>query len=832
MYTQNERIDFINIEEEMQRAYIDYSMSVIIGRALPDARDGLKPVNRRILFAMRERGWLRSKPFVKCAKVVGEVIGNYHPHGDTAVYDTLVRMAQDFSLRYLLIDGQGNFGSIDGDPPAAYRYTECRLDHIAEELLADIDKNTVDTQPTFDEKYQEPKVLPTRIPNLLVNGSTGIAVGMATNIPPHNLGEIVDAVIHLIDSPDATVTDLMKFVKGPDFPTAGMICGTSQIRAMYETGRGLLKVRGHASIESGPQGKESIIVSDIPYTVNKATLIERIADLVHEKKIEGISDIRDESDKDGIRVVIDIKRGAIPKVILNNIYQHTALESTFGAILLAIDHGRPKVMNLKELMHCFIQHRLVVITRRTKFDLEKAEARAHILEGLKIALDHLEAVVKVIRESKDRDMARVQLMKMFGLSEIQSNAILDMRLYQLTGLERNKIEAEYLEVIKQINYLRDLLASEKKLYGVMKDDLLEMRKKYADARRTDIVPDEGEINMEDLIADRGCVITISHSGYIKRVPVSTYRQQRRGGKGVVGMETKEEDYVEHVFTASTHDYILFFTQKGRVYWKKVYEVPEGGRVTRGKAMINLLDISAEEKIAAMIRVREFSENEHLVMATEQGIVKKTNLSEFNNPRAGGIIAIQIEEGDKLMGVKLTTGSSDVMLITRQGMSIRFNEGQLRDQGRSTVGVWGIDLGEGDRVENLEVVETNATLLVITENGYGKRTDFEEYRTQTRGGKGVITIKTNERNGEVVGAHTVRDHDAIMLITSQGQMIRMAISDIRTIGRNTQGVRLINLDEGDKLVSATTVEPEGDEEEGTGTEETTAEGAESPEGGKA
>ena len=601
---------------------------------------------------------------------------------------------------------------------------------------------------------------------------------------------------------------------------------------MYETGRGQLKVRGHAGIEEGPQGKESIIITEIPYTVNKATLIENIADLVHEKKIEGISDIRDESDKDGIRIVIELKRGAIPKVILNNLYKHTQLETTFGAIMLAIDHGRPKVMNLKELMQCFIEHRFEVITRRTKFDLEKAEARAHILEGLKIALDHLDAVVKIIRESKDRDNARAQLMKQFGLSEIQANAILDMRLYQLTGLERDKIEAEYLELIKLITYLRDLLASEKKIYGVMKDDLLEIRKKYGDARRTDIVPDEGEINIEDLIADRGCVITISHTGYIKRVPVSTYRQQRRGGKGVVGMDTKEEDYVEHVFTASTHDYMLFFTPKGRVYWKKVYEIPEGGRAARGKAIVNLLDISADEKIAAMIRVREFSENEHLVMATEKGIVKKTNLSEFSNPRAGGIIAIKIEDGDRLIGVKLTTGQNDVMLITRQGMSIRFNEGQLRDQGRATVGVWGIDLGEDDRVESMEVVEPNATLLVITENGYGKRTAFEEYRTQNRGGKGMITIKTTERNGQVVGAHAVRDNDALMLITSQGQMIRMPVSDIRVISRNTQGVRLINLDEGDKLVSATTVEPESDEAEGSGTEETAPEGAGSPEAGKA
>ncbi|TAN37786.1 MAG: DNA gyrase subunit A [Verrucomicrobia bacterium] len=810
MYTKNERLDFTNVEEEMQRAYIDYSMSVIIGRALPDARDGLKPVNRRILYAMRDRGWVHAKPFVKCAKVVGEVIGNYHPHGDTAVYDTLVRMAQDFSLRYMLVDGQGNFGSIDGDPPAAYRYTECRLNRPAEELLADIEKNTVDMQPTFDEKYHEPKVLPARIPNLLVNGSTGIAVGMATNMPPHNLGEIIDGILHLIDNPEATVADLMKFVKGPDFPTAGVICGTAPIKEMYETGRGLLKVRGRAGIEEGAQGKDSIIITDIPYMVNKASLIEKMADLVHEKKLEGISDIRDESDKDGIRVVIELKRGVPPRVVLNNIYKHTPLESTFGAIMLAIDHGRPKVMTLKELMQCFVAHRLEVIKRRAQFDLEKAEARAHILEGLKIALDNLDLVVKIIKESEDRDGARAQLMKKLGLSEIQANAILDMRLYQLTGLERDKIENEYLELIKLINYLRDLLANEKKLYGVIKDDLQEIKKQYKDERRTDIVPDEGEINVEDLIADQGCVITISHTGYIKRVPVSTYRQQKRGGKGVVGMDTKEEDYVEHVFTASTHDTLLFFTEKGRVYWKKVYEVPEGGRATRGKAIVNFLDIGSEEKVAALINIREFSEQQHFVMATERGIVKKTNLGEFRNIRAGGIIGIQIEEGDKLIGVKLTHGENEVMLITLQGMSIRFSETQLRDQGRDTIGVKGITLEQDDRVVSVEIVDANATLLVACENGYGKRTGFDEYRAQSRGGKGLITIKTSERNGLVVGAHAVRENDALMLITSGGQMIRMAVSDMRSIGRNTQGVRLINLTGDDKLVSATTVEPEDDQ----------------------
>ncbi len=793
----------------MQRAYIDYSMSVIIGRALPDARDGLKPGNRRILFAMRERGWTRNKAFVKCAKVVGEVIGNYHPHGDSAVYDTLVRMAQDFSMRYLLIDGQGNFGSIDGDPPAAYRYTECRLDKMAEEMLADIEKNTVDMQKNFDESLNEPRVLPARIPNLLVNGSTGIAVGMATNIPPHNLNEVIDATVHLIDNPDAPVADLARFVTGPDFPTGGMICGTAEIRKMYETGRGLLKIRGHAGVEEGAQGKESIIISSIPYTVNKSTLIEHIADLVNDKKIEGISDIRDESDKDGIRIVIEIRRGVIPKIVLNNIYQHTALESTFGAIMLAIDHGRPRVMNLRELLQCFVAHRFDVITRRAKFDLEKAEARAHILEGLKIALDHLEAIVKTIRDSKDRDAARAQLMKKFGLSEIQSNAILDMRLYQLTGLERDKVEAEYLEVIKLINFLRDLLASERKIYGVIKDDLLEMKKMYGDARRTEIVPAEGEIDVEDLIADRGCVITISHAGYIKRAPVASFRQQRRGGKGVMGMDTKEEDYVEHVFTASTHDYMLFFTAKGRVYWKKVYEIPEAGRAAKGKAIVNLLEIGNDEKIASLIPVREFPETLFLVFATQDGLVKKTNLGAFGNPRAGGIIAIKIEEGDLLIGVKLTTGQDDIMLITREGMSIRFNEDQLRDQGRDTMGVKGIELDKADRVDSIEVVETNSTLLAITENGYGKRTSFEEYRQQNRGGKGIITIKTTDRNGMLVGAHAVHDNDAIMLITGGGQMIRMPVSDIRTISRNTQGVRLIHLENEDKLVSATKVEPEED-----------------------
>ncbi|MDZ4198961.1 MAG: DNA gyrase subunit A [Kiritimatiellia bacterium] len=831
MYTRNERIEPIHIEEEMQRAYLDYSMSVIVGRALPDARDGLKPANRRILFAMNERGWQHAKPYVKCAKVVGEVIGNYHPHGDSAVYDTLVRMAQEFSLRYPLIHGQGNFGSIDGDPPAAYRYTECKLHLTAEEMLSDIDKRTVDMRPNFDETLKEPVVLPSRLPNLLANGSTGIAVGMATNIPPHNLNELVEALILLIEKPDAPVSELTRKVKGPDFPTGGIICGTGAIKSMYETGRGLIKVRGRAGIEEGAQGKDSIIITEIPYAVNKLTLITRIADLVKEKHLEGISDIRDESDKDGIRIVVELKRGIIPTVVLNNLYKHTQLETTFGAIMLAIDHGRPRLMNLAELLKCFLDHRFEVVTRRAKFELEKAEARAHILEGLKIALDHLDAVVKTIRESKDRDMARTRLMERFGLSEIQSNAILDMRLYQLTGLERDKIEAEYLEVIKRINYLRDLLATPAKVYSVIREDLLDLQKTYGDARRTDIVRDEGEIDIEDLIADQGCVITISHTGYIKRVPVSTYRLQRRGGKGVMGMGTKDEDYVEQVFTASTHDTMLFFTQDGKVHAKKVYEIPEAGRAARGKAMVNLLEVSADAKVAALLKIREFSEEQHLVMATERGTVKKTNLSEYQNIRSSGLIAIQIEKGDRLIGVRLTDGHNDVMLATRNGMSIRFPENQLRDQGRATIGVRGIRLSEGDTVESIEIVQENETLLIVTENGYGKRTGFDEYRQQSRGGKGIITIKTNDRNGKVVGAHAVHDNDALMLISSEGQMIRMAVSDVRTISRNTQGVRLINLTGKDKLVAATTLEPEDETAVAPVVTPGEPPAAESPEGGE-
>jgi len=823
MYTRNELVHDINIEDEMQHSYIDYSMSVIIGRALPDVRDGMKPGARRILYAMRDLGLLHNRTYKKCAYVVGEVLGKYHPHGDSAVYETLVRMAQPFAMRYTLVDGQGNFGSIDGDNAAAYRYTESRLTRMAEELLADIEKNTVIMVPNYNGELVEPSVLPARVPNLLMNGSTGIAVGMATNIPPHNLGELIDALVVLIDNPEATVDDLMKHVKGPDFPTGGIICGLKPISDMYRTGRGQMKVRGRAGIEEGKQGKESIIITEIPYAVNKSSLLETIAELVQEKHIEGISDLRDESNKDGIRIVVELKRGAVAKVVLNNLYKHTQLQTTFGAILLAIDHGRPKVMTLKEMLVAFLDHRFDVITRRTQFELAKAEARAHILEGLKIALDHLDDVVKIIRGSKDRDQAKTELMKRFGLSEIQTNAILDMRLYQLTGLERDKLEEEYLALIKLITYLRDLLASRERLFAVIREDLLEAKKLYASGRQTDIVPNEGEVNIEDLIADRGWVITISHTGYIKRTAVSTYKAQRRGGKGVAGMDTKEEDYVQHLFVANTHDYILFFTPKGHVFWEKVYEIPEASRNSRGKAIVNLLNMQSGEQIASMVKVREFAADQFIVFATEKGVVKKTNLGAFSNPRAAGIIAIAIDEGDRLIGVKPTDGHNDVMLTTHNGMSIRFNEGALRDQGRDTRGVCGIDLADADRVESLEIVDPRATFLVCTENGYGKRSNFDEYRIQKRGGKGLMTIRTSERNGCIVGAHAVQEADALMLITAQGQMIRMPVADVRVISRVTQGVRLIQLDAGDKLVAATTVEPEDD-----AVPEVAAEGAPTPE----
>jgi DNA gyrase subunit A len=800
MYAQNEKVTPVNISEQMQQAYIDYSMSVIVGRALPDARDGLKPSNRRVLYAMRQIGLLHNRSYSKCAKVVGEVLGKYHPHGDASVYDTLVRMAQDFAMRYPLIDGQGNFGSIDGDPAAAYRYTECRLKEIAEELLADLDKDTVDFQPNFDEKEVEPVVLPARIPNLLINGSTGIAVGMATNIPPHNLTEIIDACCALIDEPELELEKVVKFVKGADFPTGGLICGKQGIKDYLMTGRGSLKIRGRIGIEEVKGGKERLIISEIPYNVNKASLIERTAQLVNEKKLDGISDIRDESNKDGIRVVIELKRDAIPKVVINNLFKHTQLEDSFGVIMLAIDHGRPRIMNIKQMIECYIAHRREVITRRTKFELQKAEERAHILEGFRIALDNIDAVVKIIRNADDREDAKKKLMDKFELSEVQCNAILEVRLYQLTGLERDKIEEEYLEIIKRIEYLKSLLASEKKLMAVVRAELLEIKEKYGDTRRTDIVADEGEINIEDLIVNEACIVTISHQGYIKRTAVSAYRSQRRGGKGVMGMEQREEDFIEHLFTCSTHDYIMFFTEEGRVYVEKVYELPEMGRAAKGKSLANFLQLRPEEKVSALIRVKEFTDKQYLFMATKVGIVKKTNLGEYANPRKGGVIGIKIEQGDRLIGVKLTSGNNEIVLVTKDGMSIRFHEEEARDMGRASVGNWGIRPEKSDYVIGVEIVDTNATLLVAGEHGIGKRTPFDEYRTQSRGGKGIITMKTTDKVGSVVGALSVTDTDEIMLSTSQGQTVRTSCKDIRIAGRNTQGVKLIDLKEGDKLVA--------------------------------
>jgi len=811
MYAQNEKISVVNISEEMQRAYIDYSMSVIVGRALPDVRDGLKPSNRRVLYAMRGLGLLHNRSYTKCAKVVGEVLGKYHPHGDASVYDTLVRMAQDFCMRYPLVDGQGNFGSIDGDPAAAYRYTECRLEEMAEELCADLDKDTVDFQPNFDEKEVEPVVLPARIPNLLINGSTGIAVGMATNIPPHNLSEIVDACCAIIDEPGIEVEKIAKIVKGADFPTGGLICGKQGIKDYLLTGRGSIKMRGRAGVEEVKGGKERIIISEIPYNVNKATLIENIARLVNDKKLDDISDIRDESNKEGMRVVIELKRDAIPKVVINNLYKHTQLEDTFGVIMLAIDHGRPRIMDIKQMIECYIAHRKEVITRRTKFELQKAEERAHILEGFRIALDNIDAVVKIIKEADDREQAKAKLMAKFKLSEIQTNAILDLRLYQLTGLERDKIEEEYLELIKRIEYLKSLLASEKKLMAVVKQELVEVKEKYGDPRRTDIIADEGEINIEDLIANEACIVAISHQGYVKRTAVNAYRAQRRGGKGVIGMEQREEDFIEHLFTCSTHDYIMFFTEEGRVYVEKVYELPEMGRAAKGKSISNVLQLRPDEKIAALIRVKEFTDKAHLIMATRAGIVKKTNLGEYANPRKGGLIGINIEKGDRLIGVKLTNTNNEVVLVTRDGMSIRFHEDGLRDQGRATVGVWGIRPSKGDYVVGIEIVDPKDTLLVAGERGIGKRTPFDEYRVQSRGGKGIITMKTSDKVGAVVGALSVTDADEVMLSTAQGQTVRTNCKDIRIAGRNTQGVKLIDLNKGDKLVAIARVISEQQEE---------------------
>lgn len=780
----------VNIEEEMKVSYLDYAMSVIIGRALPEIRDGLKPVQRRILYAMFREGLLPNKKYSKSAGVVGEVLKKYHPHGDTAVYDAMVRLAQDFNLRYTLVDGQGNFGSIDGDRAAAYRYTEARLAKIAEELLMDIDKETVDFIPNFDETTVEPTVLPSRIPNLIINGAAGIAVGMATNIPPHNLGEIIDGLLLLLKDKNTTDKDLMKVVKGPDFPTGGMIYGTAGIKSAIETGRGIIKIRAKAKIEREHRGGESIIVTEVPYQVNKSRLIEKIAELVREKKIEGVSDLRDESDRDGIRIVIELKRGEMAEVVLNNLYKHTQMENTFGIIMLAIVGGKPEVNGLKKILILFIQHRRDVILRRTRYELRKAEERAHILEGLKIALDHLDEIIALIRASKTPAEAKEGLIANYALSELQAQAILDMKLQRLTGLERDKIISEYTETLKEIERFKAILGSEALVSQIIKDELLEIKGKYADDRKTEIVEDIGEITMEDLITEEEMVITLSHTGYIKRNPLSAYRSQRRGGKGLMGMETKEEDFVEQLFIGSTHDYMLFFTNFGRLYWMKIYQIPEAGRTAKGKALINLLQLSPGEMVSTALPVRDFKDG-YLVMFTKNGTVKKTALTAYSNPRGKGIIAISLDDKDELIAVRRTKGNNDLIIGTRNGLSIKFNEDDVRDVGRAAKGVRGIRLRKGDEVVAAEVAEEKTAILTVAENGFGKRTKIEDYPLQGRGGKGVISIKLTEKGGKVVGLLQVREEDEVVMITGAGKLIRTTAENISIHGRNTQGVTLMN-----------------------------------------
>jgi len=848
MYHQNEKVLPINVAEEMSKSFLDYSMSVIISRALPDARDGLKPSQRRILFAMSELGVGPTRKPLKCAKIVGETMGNYHPHGDQAIYPTLVHMAQPWAMREMLIEGQGNFGSVEGDPPASMRYTEARLQHLGAALMEDMDKDTVDFVPNYDETRQEPTVLPAAFPNLLVNGGTGIAVGMATNMPPHNLTEVIDGVCAQIDDPDITIEGLMKYVKGPDFPTGCEILGSSGIKSYFHTGKGAVRVRGKIGVAEVKGGREQLIISEIPYNVNRAVLVERIADLVNEKVITDISAIRDESDEQ-TRVVIDLKRDANPKVVINNLFKHTALESSFSAAMLAIDRGKPKLLSLKDAIGCYIEHRRDVVLRRTRFLLREAESHAERLEALLIALNNLDDFIKIIRDSRDRDDARAKLMALawtkssveqigiriradarlvdgkYKFNERQTNAILDLRLYQLTGLEREAIKTEYDALLETIKDLLDILAKEARVFTIIKQELAVIREKYGNERKTQIVPDEGEINIEDLIANEGCIITITHGGFIKRTAVSAYRAQRRGGKGVKGMITREgateeddDDFVEHLFTATTHDYLVFFTKSGRCYVERVFEIPEGSRASKGRSIANLLELRGDEKIAATIRVQGQKTEEEtwtdklfIVFATQSGIVKKTNLSEFKNIRKGGIIAIQIEQGDMLIDCKMTSGLNEMVLITKDGQSIRFNEEEMRDQGRNSIGVWGIRPDEGDKVVAAAIVDNECTLLVAGANGIGKRTPFEDYRTQSRGGKGIITMKTGDKTGEVVGALTVRENDELMLITNKGQMVRTRVSEIRECGRNTMGVKLMDLKGAEKLQAIAPVIADAEEE---------------------
>jgi DNA gyrase subunit A len=789
----------VSIEEQMKVSYLDYAMSVIIGRALPEVRDGLKPVQRRILYAMFREGLLPGRRYSKSAGVVGEVLKKYHPHGDTAVYDALVRLAQDFNMRYPLVDGQGNFGSVDGDPPAAYRYTEARLAALAEELLSDIDKDTVNFIPNFDETTEEPLVLPSRVPNLIINGSSGIAVGMATNIPPHNLGEVVDSLVMLLENPDASLNDLMSHIKGPDFPTGGIIHGTDGIFQAYNGGKGLIKVRAKARIEREHKGGDNIIITELPYQVNKARLIEKIAELVREKKIEGISELRDESDRDGIRIVLELKRGEMAQVILNNLYKHTQMETTFGIIMLALVNSQPRVLKLEELLKHFLQHRRDVVLRRTRFELRKAEERAHILEGLKIALDHLDEIIALIKKSKTPNEAKIALMRDYPLSEIQAQAILDMKLQRLTGLEREKIIKEFGDTLKDIERLKSILGSDALVSQIIKEEILEIKNRYADERRTEITAETKEITIEDLITDEEMVITLSHQGYIKRNPLSAYRSQRRGGKGLIGMETKEEDFVEELFIGATHDYMLFFSNLGRLYWLKAYQVPEAGRAAKGKALVNLLALSEGERITTALPVRDFREG-FLVMFTKNGIVKKTALEKYSNPRGKGIIALTLDEGDELIAVRKTDGKSDLIIGTKNGLSIRFNEENVRDTGRTAMGVKGIRLMKGDEVVSAEVAEERTALLTVTEKGLGKRSKIEDYPVQNRGGKGVISIKVMEKGGKAVGLMQVRDEDEVVMITSSGKLIRTLAGNISLHGRNTQGVRLMDVEGEDKIVS--------------------------------
>lgn len=802
--TENQNIMNIDLESKMKSSYLEYSMSVIVARALPDVRDGLKPVHRRILYSMSEQGITPDKPYRKSARIVGDVLGKYHPHGDSSVYMAMVKMAQDFATRGILIDGQGNFGNVDGDSPAAMRYTEARMSKLALELLRDIDKETVDFGPNFDESLQEPLVLPARYPNLLVNGSNGIAVGMATSIPPHNLGEVIDATVHYIDNRDCEIDDLMQFIAGPDFPTGAMIIGTEGIKEAYRTGRGKVKVRARAEIEELPKGKQQIIITEIPFQVNKSRLVERIADLVREKKVEGISDLRDETNRHGIRVVIELKRDVNANIVLNNLYKHSQLEDTFSIINLAIVDKTPKVLNLKQYLECYVDHQKDVITRRTKFELRKAQARAHILEGLKIALDHIDRVISIIRGSENGQIAKERLIEEFAFSDIQAQAILDMRLQRLTGLERDKIDNEYKELMDRITYLESILADENKLFGVIKDEMLAIKDKYADPRRTEIRPAEGEIALKDLYEEEEIAITLTHLGYIKRLPADTYKSQKRGGRGISALTTREEDFVTDLISTTTHSLMLFFTNRGRVYKLNAYEVPEGKRTSKGTAIVNLLQLNPGEKIARTISFNtESQENDdlkYLLFATKSGIVKKTPISDFKNINKSGLIAINLKDGDELIGVDRTNGDEDVILVTENGMSIRFNENDVRSMGRTATGVKGITLSKGDRVVSMDLIGNGSDLLVVSEKGFGKRTEIEEYRPQIRAGKGIKTYNINSKTGKLVGATLVDEDDEMMMINSDGVLIRIRVNEISIFGRVTSGVKLMKTDEEVEVVS--------------------------------